>query len=430
MPSAQWPASAVEMRPIERLTPYIRNARVHSDEQIAKIAASVREFGWTVPVLVDGDGTIIAGHARLAAAKKLGIAEVPVMVARDWTKAQMRAYVIADNRLALDASWDDELLKIELTDLQAFDFDLGLTGFGEEELQALLADRTEGLTDPDDVPEVEEIAVSQPGDCWLLGKHRLVCGDATNPENVAKALGGITPHLMVTDPPYGVSYDPDWRNRADRANGKPYGDRAVGQVSNDDKADWREAWALFPGDVAYVWHDARRAHTVAESLRAAGFEIRSQIIWAKRRPVISRGDYHWQHEPLFYSVRKGRTGHWSGDRKQTTLWQIEHRKSETGHGTQKPVECMRRPIENNSSPGQAVYEPFCGSGTTIIACEMTGRQCLALELDPTYVDVACKRFMAFAGQHACLEDTGKTFAETAVERGVRPPHADEEAPGA
>lgn len=214
---------------------------------------------------------------------------------------------------------------------------------------------------------------------------------------------------MVTDPPYGVEYDPNWRNEADRANGKSYGARATGQVLNDDRADWREAWALFPGEVAYVWHAGVFSHTVADSLEACGFEMRALIVWAKHRLVIGRGHYHHKHEPCWYGVKKGGTGHWQGDRKQTTLWEIEHNKSETGHGTQKPVEAMRRPIENNSQPGDAIYEPFSGSGTTIIAAEQAGRRCYAMELSPQYVDVAVRRWQQFTGKTATLESTGQPF---------------------
>jgi DNA modification methylase len=245
------------------------------------------------------------------------------------------------------------------------------------------------------------------------GGHRLMCGDATKAKDVAKALAGVQPHLMATDPPYGVSYDAEWRLHA-ALNGPA---AAYGKVKNDDRDDWREAWALFPGDVAYVWHSAVHAAEVAESLRAASFEPRAQIIWAKQQMVIGRGDYHWQHEPCWYAVRKGKTGHWSGDRKQTTLWQIDKPvKSETGHSTQKPVECMKRPIENNSSPGQAVYDPFVGSGTTIIAAEMTARACHAIELSPAYVDVAVLRWQAFIGGEATLQETGETFAAVKARR--------------
>jgi len=404
----EWPADRVERRPVSGLVPYARNARTHSPEQVAQIAASIREWGWTVPVLVDETGGIIAGHGRVLAAQKLGIAEIPVMVAAGWTEAQKRAYVLADNKLALNAGWDNELLKVELQDLQSLGFEVPLIGFGEDELAALLADKSSGLTDPDEVPEAPVEPVAVLGDVWLLGKHRLVCGDSTTTESVAAALGGVEPHLMVTDPPYGVEYDASWRERA----GMNKGTAASGKVLNDDRADWREAWALFPGDVAYVWHAGLFAGTVADSLAAAGFEVRSQIVWAKSQLVIGRGHYHPQHEPCWYSVRKGKTGHWAGDRKQTTLWQIpKPQKSETGHSTQKPVECMARPIRNNSSPGQAVYEPFSGSGTTIIAGEMEGRSVHAIELNPAYVDVGVERWQAFTGKTATLEGDGRTFAE-------------------
>jgi DNA modification methylase len=283
-------------------------------------------------------------------------------------------------------------------------------GFSETELAGLTGSNP-GLTDPDEAPALPAIATSAVGDVWQLGRHRLVCGDATNADDVAKALVGVTPHLMVTDPPYGVDYDPDWRNRADRANGKPYGARAIGTVTNDDRIDWREAWKLFPGSIIYVWHADRHASGVQASLEAANFEIVCQVIWAKDRFVISRGDYHWQHEPCWYAVRKGNKHNWSGDRSQTTLWQIGHQKSETGHSTQKPIECMKRPIENNSSPGQAVYDPFVGSGTTIIASEMTGRACHALEINPAYADVSVMRWQNFIGEQARLEATGQTFEE-------------------
>ena len=397
------------------LIPYARNSRTHSDEQVAQIAASIREFGFTNPVLVDGDKGIIAGHGRLLAARKLGLADVPVIELSHLTEAQRRAYVIADNKLALNAGWDLDLLKVELGGLRADGFDLGLIGFSGDELAGLLADLTDGLTDPDEVPEVPVNPVSVLGDVWLLGKHRIVCGDCTDALVVEKALNGVRPHLMVTDPPYGVEYDPEWRERAG-LNGPA---AAKGKVLNDDKADWREAWALFPGDVAYVWHAGLYAGVVEDSLIETGFHLRSQIIWAKSVMVMSRGDYHWQHEPCWYAVRKGKVGQYDGGRKQTTLWQIEKpRKSETGHGTQKPVECMKRPIENNSSPGQAVYEPFSGSGTTIIAAEMTGRSCHAIELNPAYVDVAIKRWEAFTGQQATLEADGRIFNVVEASRNV------------
>ena len=371
-----------------------------------QIANSIREWGFTVPVLVNDQGVLIAGHGRVLAAKLLGLTDVPAMIAAGWTEEQIRAYRIADNKLTLNGGWDDEALKFELGELQAEGFDLALTGFGEAELMGLLG-ATPGLTDPDDAPEPPATPTTVLGDVWLLGRHRLVCGDSTKADDVARCLAGVQPHLMVTDPPYGVEYDADWRNRADRANGKPYGASAIGTVTNDQRIDWRDAWALFPGDVAYCWHAGRHASAVQASLEAAGFAIRCQIIWAKSRFVISRGDYHWQHEPCWYAVRN--KGHWTGDRSQSTLWSIDHQKSETGHSTQKPVECMRRPIENNSSPGQAVYDPFVGSGTTIIAAEMTGRACHAIELSPAYCDVAILRWQAFTGQTAIHAPSGAPF---------------------
>jgi len=395
-----WPADKVERWSIDRLVPYARNARTHSEAQIEQVAASIREWGWTNPVLVAENGGIIAGHCRVLAGRQLGLAEVPVMLATGWSEAQKRAYVLADNQLALNAGWNPELLRLELSELKELDFDLGLIGFDDAQLAALTANP--GLTDPDEVPEPPVEPISKLGEVWQLGRHRLLCGDATNAEDVARALGGVSPHLMVTDPPYGVDYDPDWRNRADRANGKPYGARAVGLVTNDDRVDWREAWALFPGDVAYAWHPPgamQIAHY--EALIAVGFEIRMQIVWAKQQFPIGRGNYHVQHEPCWYAVRKGKTAHWQGDRTQSTLWQIDKpTKSETGHSAQKPVECMKRPIENNSSPGQAVYDPFVGSGTTIIAAEMTGRACHAIEINPTYCDVTIERWQNFTGEKA------------------------------
>lgn len=409
----EWPADKVERWPIERLVPYARNARTHSDAQVAQIAASIHEWGWTVPVLIDEQGGIIAGHGRVLAAHRLGLSEIPVMVARGWSEAQKRAYVIADNKLALNAGWDVELLKVELADLLAMGADLQLVGFDDAELADILTNWAAGLTDPDEVPALLPEVVTAPGDVWLLGRHRLACGDCTDAVVVRAALADVQPPLMVTDPPYGVGYDPKWRARAgvNRNRGK------LGTVANDDRADWREAWALFPGNAGYVWHGALHASTVADSLTACEFEIRAQIIWSKDRFALGRGHYHWQHEPCWYAVRG--SAHWRGDRSQTTVWNIPAREDAGhGHGTQKPVECMRRPIENNSSPGQAVYDPFCGSGTTIIAAEMTGRVGHAVEIDPAYVDVAIRRWQAFTGNVALLEADKRAFAEVAAERGV------------
>ena len=358
----------VDYRAVAALIPFAKNPRTHSDAQVAEIAASIREFGWTNPILIGGASGIIAGHGRLLAARQLGMDTVPVIELAGLSEAQKRAYVIADNKLALNAGWDNDLLALELGELQGLGFDLTLTGFSEDELAGLLSIGTAGLTDPDDVPPLPDHPVSRSGDLWLLGSHRLLCGDSTSADDVAWVLGSVKPHLMVTDPPYGVDYRPGWRAAA----GVNANKGKLGRVENDNRADWREAWALFPGDVAYVWHAGRFSSTVQASLEASGFDIRAQIIWAKDRFALSRGHYHWQHEPCLYGVRG--TAHWKGDRSQSTLWTIPSREDRGhGHGTQKPVECMRRPILNNSSPGQAVYEPFSGSGTSIIAAETIGR---------------------------------------------------------
>ena len=404
-----------KLAPLDILIPYANNARTHSDAQVAKIAASIVEFGFTNPVLTDGANGIVAGHGRVLAAKKLGLTQVPVIDLTHLSAAQRKAYVIADNKLALDAGWDIEVLRLEFGALSAEGFNLELTGFSLDEINMTLAAPNAGLTDPDNAPEPPKHPVTELGDVWLLGKHRLVCGDSTDALVVEKALNGVKPHLMVTDPPYGVVYNADWRNKALRSDGSPTDGRAIGTVMNDERSDWSETWALFPGDVAYIWHADLHAGSLADSLEANGFTMRAQIIWAKNQFAIGRGDYHRQHEPCWYTVRKGKTGHYVGGRKQSTLWQIDKpRKSETGHSTQKPVECMKRPIENNSSPGQAVYEPFSGSGTTIIAGEMTGRSIHAIELSPAYVDVAVLRWQAFTGQTATLEATGQPFTPRAA----------------
>jgi DNA modification methylase len=403
----------------DRLIPYERNARTHSDEQVAEIAAAIRRFGFTNPILVSPDNTIIAGHGRLLAARLLGMNNVPVIVAGgEWTDEERRAYILADNQLALKAGWNEELLRLELGELRDAGFDLMLTGFGASAIAELL-DVREPITDPDEVPEPPSDPISRRGDLWVLGRHRLLCGDATNADDVRQALDGASPRLMVTDPPYGVNYDAGWRPKRKYADGTPLstGVHALGRVENDDRADWREAWALFPGDVAYVWCASLTSDAVIESLEACDLTRRSLIIWNKNIHTIGRGDYHWKHETCWYVVRKNKPSKWAGDRRQNTVWDINKPlKSESGHSTQKPVECMRRPIENNSEPGDAVYEPFSGSGTTIIAAELSGRRCHAIELNPAYIDVAVQRWQQVTGERATLVATGRTFDETRDER--------------
>ena len=414
----------IEHLPVDKLTPYAANARTHPAEQVEQLKQSILHFGFTQPCLIDADGVLVAGHGRVLAAKALGLISVPVIRLGHLTPDQVRAYRLADNRIALNSEWDEDLLAAELLALQG-QFDLGGLGFDEDELAAFLEPPPpEGgsLDGEDEAPEPETVAAAQAGDVWVLGNHRVVCGDSTDKAAVAACLGQETPHLMVTDPPYGVEYDAAWRGRAKSSDGKrtSRGVHAKGKVLSDTEADWRAAYDLFPGDVAYVWHGGKFRGVVQESLEASNFEIRYQIIWAKNNFAISRGDYHWKHEPCWYAVRRNRGGHWQGDRTQTTVWDIpKPQKSETGHSTQKPVECMRRPIVNNSARGEAVYDPFLGSGTTVIAAETEGRRCFGIELNPAYVDVIVKRWQEFTGKTATLEATGQSFAEVAAQRLAR-----------
>ena len=424
-------APKIALRRIVDLTPDPRNARTHSPEQVEQLVASIERFGWTNPVLADD--LIRAGHGRVMAATSiydqggtiymapgkerggtaLPAGTVPVIDCTGWTDEERKAYSLADNQLALQAGWDLDELTAQLDELAAANFDIATIGFDQAALDALAVGKvqTEGQTDPDDVTDPPENPAALPGDMWQLGAHLLICGDSTDSECVGRLLDGEKPMLMVTDPPYGVNYDPSWRMRAGVSMNKA----KMGTVLNDDRADWREAWELFPGDVAYVWHGALHARAVAESLESCGFQIRAEIIWAKDRFALGRGDYHWHHEPALYAVRN--RAHWEGGRDKSTLWTIPAREdSGHGHGTQKPVECMRRPIENNSKRGDAVYEPFSGSGTTIIAAEIMGRRCLAVELNPAYVDLAIERWQQYTGREATLVGDGRTFDAVARER--------------
>lgn len=411
-------------RKLDELVPYVGNSRTHSPAQVKQVEASLLEFGWCSTISTDGQAGILAGHCRVQAA--VNLMKNPAAVIPNWpdktvaptidlshlSKTQQKAYIIADNKLAMNAGWNEDLLASEMEGLLDEGFDIGTIGFSEDELAALFGIvPSEGLTDPDDVPEPPVNPIAVEGDVWLCGNHRLACGSSTDEHTVAKVLNGVKPHLMVTDPPYGVEYDASWRLSAMPEKNTKNGSH--GKVMNDSRADWSEAWALFPGEVAYVWCAPGPLNcSVHDSLNNSGLVPRMQIVWVKNQFVLGRGHYHAQHENCWYAVRKGGTGHWAGDRKQTTVWQINKpTKSETGHSTQKPVECMQRPIENNSSPGQAIYEPFSGSGTTIIAGEITGRSVHAIELNPAYIDVAVKRWQDYTGQEATLEGDGRTFNE-------------------
>ena len=411
----QWPAAKVEMWKLDRIKHYPKNPRTHPQDQLDKLAASMRDDGVTMPILVDEAGEIIAGHGRALAAAANGFEEYPVVVARGWSEEKKRAVRLKDNAIGILSGWDNQLIVGELQDLKLSGYDMPLLGFPEHQMRGWgIALGMESAVDPEATPEPPKKAVVRRGDLWILGDHRLLCGDATSESDVAMCLGGASPHLMVTDAPYGVEYDANWRNERVRSDGSPIAGRAIGKVTNDHQADWREAWNLFQGSSAYLWSAGLRSREAIESLEAAGFIIRAQIIWAKTRFAIGRGDYHFQHEPCWYGVRKGKKSGWQGARDQATLWTINHIKSETGHSTQKPIECMKRPIENNSRAGEQVYDPFVGSGTTIIACEMTARKALAIEIDPAYCEVSIRRWESFTGKKATLD--GQTLEQVAEAR--------------
>ena len=384
-----------------------------NDDAVPHVAASLRRFGWQQPIVARPSGEVVAGNTRFKAAQSLGLTELPVAWF-DGSDLDAAAYKIADNRTHEFATWDDATLARILEQLRVEDALEGV-GFSDADIDQLLADLAAGqppqeLADPGPGEPPEE-PVSRLGDLWLPGDHRLLCGDSTMPDDVARLLAGERPLLMVTDPPYGVEYDPDWRNQAGVSQ-----TARTGKVLNDDRADWTDAWRLFTGDVAYVWHAGRSCGQVAANLSQADFEIRAQIIWAKSRFALSRGNYHWQHEPCWYAVRRGATAHWVGDRTQSTIWEIGSTDDGqwTPHGTQKPLECMERPMRNHDAP--SVYEPFSGSGTSLIAAGRLRRRCFAMELDPGYVDVALRRWEQATGKQAVLEATGETFAATQSER--------------
>jgi DNA modification methylase len=401
--------------PIDDLIPYEKNARTHPDEQIDKLKNSIKKYGFLQSILLNQDNGVIAGHARIIAAKALGLTRLPTVQIGHLNREQQRAYILADNRIALDSGWDPTLVTFELGELDEQGYNLEDTGFSEAEIQAYLNPEilNEGIGDVDAVPAVQPDPISVMGDIWILGGHRLMCGDSTMVDSVASLVNNIKPILMVTDPPYGVKYDPEWRDDAELG----VGERSLGKVENDDKVDWTDAYSLFTGSVAYVWHASYFTHIVAANLLACGFEIVSNIIWAKQHFALSRGDYHWQHEPCWYMVRKGKKHNWQGDRKQSTLWDIMNNNSfgnanpekTWGHGTQKPIDCMLRPIQNNTAPNEYVYDPFGGSGTTLIACEKLGRKCLMMELSPNYCDVIVRRWQEFTGKKAILDSDGSSF---------------------
>jgi site-specific DNA-methyltransferase (adenine-specific) len=397
----------IEYLEVESLIPYARNSRTHSDEQVAQVAASIKEFGFTNPVLVDQDGMIIAGHGRTLAAQRLQMKEVPCLRLSHLSEAQKRAYVIADNKLALNAGWDDELLAVELRDLKDSDFDLSLTGFGDDELADLLAEALEeGLTDEDSVPEAPETPVTVPGDIWVLGKHRLMCGDATSIENLEKLCEGQMVDMWLTDPPYNVAYEGKTKDALTIKND---------EMGNDDFRQFlRDSYTaadavMKPGAVFYIWH----ADSEGYNFRGAAFDIewtiRQCLIWKKQTMVMGRQDYHWQHEPCLYGWKEGAAHLWASDRKQTTILEFNRPMRSADHPTMKPVELFEYQILNNTKGADLVLDSFSGSGTTVICCEKIGRRARALELDPVYCDVIVKRWQEYTGKHAVLEGSDLSF---------------------
>jgi DNA modification methylase len=405
---------------IDQLIPSQRILR-KNDGAVGRMMAAIKEYGMPIPILVRHRGEkieIVDGHLRVKASRKMGLPTVPVVFCDDWSEAQVKAFRILVNRSATWATWDEELVALELVDLDAVDFDLGLTGFDPFEInEFLFPDAVESSAEK--VPELPKTAVTRLGDLWLCDSHRILAGDATSAEAVAKLNGKESPKLLLTDPPYGVNYDPTWRERAGLGRAQQ-----TGLVKNDDRVDWTEAYKLFTGDVAYVWNAGVQAAEVAAGLEAAGFRIRAQIIWVKQHFALSRGDFHWQHENCWYAVREGKSSNWSGDRKQSTVWEIPNlnpfggaqEEPKTGHGTQKPVELMRRSILNNTRQKDIVYDSFLGSGSTLVAAQLTGRICYGLEIDPHYVDVIITRWQDLTGNQAVLEGDGRTFEQVAEDR--------------
>jgi DNA modification methylase len=390
------------------LIPYAKNSRTHSPEQVTQIAGSIREFGFTNPVLIDSENGIIAGHGRVMAAEKLSMEEVPCLRITHLTELQKRAYIIADNRLALNAGWDAEMLKIELTDLKEENFNIDLVGFTEEELAELLAEpQSEGQTDEDEVPEIPETPISVPGDVWVMGSHRVMCGSSLDEDQVEKLMGGSKADLWLTDPPYNVAYT---------------GGTGL-TIQNDDMDDTSfrqflvDAYAaadsvMNPGAVFYVWHADSEGFNFRGAAQDIGWKVRQCIIWVKSALVMGRQDYQWKHEPCLYGWKEGASHYWGSDRKQTTLLQFDKPSRNAEHPTMKPVELFSYQIENSSKPGGIVLDSFGGSGTTVIACEQLGRSSRVMELDPKYCDVIVNRWQDFTGKKAAHETTGEPFGTT------------------
>jgi DNA modification methylase len=408
-------AQRIENWLIDRLIPWLTNPRTHSDAQVAQIAASISAFGFNNPILVDTKAGILAGHGRLLAARKLGLVEVPVIVLDHLSEAQKRAYIIADNQLALQAGWDEEMLRIELAALRDEDFNLDLIGFEDDELTQLLAaqDAVSGLTDEDAVPELSTTAVCVPGDLWILGNHKLLVGDATDSGELATLMAGDSADLVFVDPPYNVNYEGYTEDHL-----TIQGDRMTeAQFKQFLESAFLSCRAVAkPGASMYVCHSSSWQREFQNALESAGFEVRCQIIWAKNTFAWGFGCYKFQHEPLFYCHVADQKDLWYGDKTQSTLWQENKPAANRLHPTMKPVELIERALLNSSKTGDVVADLFGGSGSALIACERRGRKARLLEIDPRYADCIIQRYQEYTGKSAKLEQDGRTFEEIAAER--------------
>jgi DNA modification methylase len=407
----------IEYRAVADLIPHARNAKQHSDAQVAQIAASIREFGWGAPILVDGKNNIVAGHGRVLAARKLGMAEVPVVPMAHLTEIQRKALILADNKIGENASWDDELLGLELAELQDAGFDLELTGFSDDEWNELIAGDGDqkGLTDDDAVPEVCETAISQSGDIWVLGEHKLLCGDATKAEDYKSLLGDELADMTVTDPPYGVNYANSAKDKMRGTHRPILNDNLGSEFAPFLLATCQNILAVTKGAV-YIAMSSSELDTLQAAFRAAGGKWSTFIIWAKNTFTLGRADYQRQYEPILYGWKDGSQHYWCGARDQGDVWQIKKPHKNDLHPTMKPVELMERAVRNSSKTRDIVLDPFGGSGTTLIACEKSGRRARLMELDPKYVDVIIRRWESFTGKQATLAVSNFSFAEVTLER--------------
>ena len=379
----------MQLVPLPKLVPYVNNARTHSPEQLAKLRSSLREFGFINPVIIDRDFNVIAGHGRIAAAKEEGITEVPCVFVDYLTEAQKKAYILADNRMALDAGWDEELLRIEIESLQGADFDVSLTGFGEDEIADLFAgDGEKDVKDDgfDLSAALEKAAFVERGDIWTVGRHRLMCGDATSAEDVAALMDGKKANLIVTDPPYGVSFKSS--GGLTIQNDSMKGDEFYTFLYNSFVCMVEH---LESGGAAYVFHADTEGLNFRKAFVDAGFHLAGVCIWVKNSLVLGRSDYQWQHEPVLYGFLKNGKHPWYSDRKQTTIWNYDKPKRNKNHPTSKPLDLLGYPISNSSQENAIVIDTFGGSGSTMMACEQMNRICHMMELDEKYASVILRR---------------------------------------